>query len=85
LLSWRPQDYHRFHSPVDGKVVHMGATAGSQYWTVNPIAINSVANVFGENVRTHVSRLEPWGRVRASEGGERTHPDTCHDSSLGGG
>jgi len=59
-----PQDYHRFHSPVDGKIVHMGPTAGSQYWTVNPIAINSPANVFGENVRrVNVIESAEFGKV----------------------
>jgi len=46
-----PQDYHRFHAPVDGKVVSISPVVGKQYWTVNPVAINSPVNVFGENVR----------------------------------
>ncbi|KAK3269595.1 phosphatidylserine decarboxylase [Cymbomonas tetramitiformis] len=46
-----PQDYHRFHSPVDGKVVSLSPLLGTQYWTVNPIAINSPTPVFTENVR----------------------------------
>ncbi|RKP16959.1 hypothetical protein ROZALSC1DRAFT_31198, partial [Rozella allomycis CSF55] len=40
-----PQDYHRFHSPVDGKIP-------GDYFTVNPMAIRQKSvNVYTENVR----------------------------------
>lgn len=35
-----PQDYHRFHSPVDGVVTRIKHISG-QYYTVNPMAIRT--------------------------------------------
>lgn len=35
-----PQDYHRFHSPVDGVVTKIKHISG-QYYTVNPMAIRT--------------------------------------------
>jgi phosphatidylserine decarboxylase len=35
-----PQDYHRFHSPVDGVVTRIKHVSG-QYYTVNPMAIRT--------------------------------------------
>lgn len=46
-----PQDYHRFHSPVDGCVASISPIMGKQFWTVNPLAINSPVPVFSENIR----------------------------------
>jgi len=50
-----PQDYHRFHSPVDGRITNRHPIPGD-LWTVNPVAINMV-DVFTENKRTvtHIS------------------------------
>ncbi|KAK4522041.1 25S rRNA (adenine645-N1)-methyltransferase [Mucor velutinosus] len=48
-----PQDYHRFHSPVDGVVTKVKHISG-QYYTVNPMAIRTTIDVFGENARTIV-------------------------------
>lgn len=45
-----PQDFHRFHSPVDG-VCGKQVKISGKYYTVNPIAIRSALDVFGENVR----------------------------------
>ncbi|ETO17223.1 phosphatidylserine decarboxylase (predicted), partial [Reticulomyxa filosa] len=45
-----PQDYHRFHWPVSGKVTKITPVDGALY-TVNPIAINQPINVFTENKR----------------------------------
>ncbi|ETO27160.1 hypothetical protein RFI_09971 [Reticulomyxa filosa] len=45
-----PQDYHRFHWPVSGKVVKITPIDGALY-TVNPIAINQSINVYTENKR----------------------------------
>lgn len=45
-----PQDYHRFHSPVEGTVVALKEIAGELY-TVNPQAINEDLNVFTLNKR----------------------------------
>jgi len=46
-----PQDYHRFHVPVDCKVVSRQDISG-RYYTVNPIAINNDVDVYTENRRT---------------------------------
>ncbi|KAL9097905.1 MAG: hypothetical protein Q9165_000231 [Trypethelium subeluteriae] len=48
-----PQDYHRWHSPVDGKVVKITEITGT-YYTVNPQAINErgTLDVFCENRRS---------------------------------
>lgn len=45
-----PQDYHRFHMPVDG-VMGEPKTIEGEYYTVNPMAIRSALDVYGENVR----------------------------------
>lgn len=48
-----PQDYHRFHVPVDGVMAEPKTIAGN-YYTVNPMAVRSALDVFGENVRVLV-------------------------------
>ncbi|KAL4980796.1 phosphatidylserine decarboxylase-domain-containing protein [Aspergillus desertorum] len=48
-----PQDYHRFHIPVDG-VMGIPKTIEGEYYTVNPMAIRSALDVYGENVRVLV-------------------------------
>ncbi|KAL4809948.1 phosphatidylserine decarboxylase-domain-containing protein [Aspergillus unguis] len=48
-----PQDYHRFHIPVDG-VLGEPKTIEGEYYTVNPMAIRSALDVYGENVRVLV-------------------------------
>ncbi|KAL8708639.1 MAG: hypothetical protein Q9220_006464 [cf. Caloplaca sp. 1 TL-2023] len=45
-----PQDYHRFHIPVDG-VMGKPKLIEGEYYTVNPMAIRSALDVYGENVR----------------------------------
>lgn len=50
IFRLAPQDYHRFHSPCDatiGKPIYVDG----QYYTVNPMAVRSSLDVFGENVR----------------------------------
>lgn len=48
-----PQDYHRWHSPIDGTVEKVVDIPGA-YYTVNPQAINEsgVMDVFCENKRS---------------------------------
>jgi len=46
-----PQDYHRFHVPVDGKLKSLTPYPGT-YYTVNPIAIREDVDVYIENKRT---------------------------------
>lgn len=58
-----PQDYHRFHVPVDG-VMGEPKTIEGEYYTVNPMAIRSALDVYGENVRVIVPiDTETFGRV----------------------
>jgi len=45
-----PQDYHRWHYPIGGKVVNIEHIDGALY-TVNPIAINKTVDVYTENKR----------------------------------
>ncbi len=48
-----PQDYHRFHSPVSGKILHIDDVNGN-YYSVQPAVVNSKTNVFGRNKRVNV-------------------------------
>ena len=50
IFRLAPQDYHRFHIPVDG-VMGEPKTIDGEYYTVNPMAIRSALDVYGENVR----------------------------------
>ncbi|GAB5589507.1 phosphatidylserine decarboxylase [Umbelopsis nana] len=63
IFRLAPQDYHRFHSPVDGVVGDVKHIPG-QYYTVNPMAIRTTLDVYGENVRSVLSIDSPqFGRV----------------------
>ncbi|KAI9786990.1 MAG: hypothetical protein M1816_007741 [Peltula sp. TS41687] len=53
IFRLAPQDYHRFHIPVDG-VLDAPKTIAGEYFTVNPMAIRSALDVYGENVRVIV-------------------------------
>ncbi|KAG8526709.1 uncharacterized protein KY384_008138 [Bacidia gigantensis] len=53
IFRLAPQDYHRFHIPVDGIMGEPKLIAG-EYYTVNPMAIRSALDVYGENIRTCV-------------------------------
>ncbi|ELR04183.1 hypothetical protein GMDG_06605 [Pseudogymnoascus destructans 20631-21] len=53
IFRLAPQDYHRFHIPVDG-VMGTPKTIEGEYYTVNPMAIRSALDVYGENVRVVV-------------------------------
>lgn len=50
IFRLAPQDYHRFHVPVDG-IVGEPDWAEGEYYTVNPMGIRSSIDVFGENKR----------------------------------
>jgi len=45
-----PQDYHRFHIPIDCTIGHTTHIDGALY-TVNPVAIEHPVDVYTENVR----------------------------------
>jgi len=65
IFRLAPQDYHRFHSPVDGKIGPMTYISG-EYYTVNPQDIRTSLDVYGENVRKIVPIDSPqFGRVMA--------------------
>lgn len=53
IFRLAPQDYHRFHIPVSG-VLGEPKTIEGEYYTVNPMAIRSALDVYGENVRVLV-------------------------------
>lgn len=50
IFRLAPQDYHRFHVPADGTIGEPDWADG-EYYTVNPMAIRSAIDVFGENKR----------------------------------
>ncbi|EGW31095.1 uncharacterized protein SPAPADRAFT_156773 [Spathaspora passalidarum NRRL Y-27907] len=63
IFRLAPQDYHRFHSPVDGVIQSMKEIEG-EYYTVNPMAIRSELDVYGENIRTIIPiKTEHFGTV----------------------
>ncbi|KAK3722488.1 phosphatidylserine decarboxylase [Vermiconidia calcicola] len=53
IMRLAPQDYHRFHIPVDGIMGEPKLIEG-EYYTVNPMAIRSALDVYGENIRVCV-------------------------------
>ena len=53
IFRLAPQDYHRFHVPVDG-VMDTPKLIQGEYYTVNPMAIRSALDVYGENIRVVV-------------------------------
>jgi len=54
IVRLAPQDYHRFHFPVDGVVKSFENYPGN-YYSVNPIAVQSTDPVFTTNKRMHVT------------------------------
>ncbi|KAG8776582.1 hypothetical protein FRC12_000836 [Ceratobasidium sp. 428] len=63
IFRLAPQDYHRYHSPVDGVVGPMTYISG-EYYTVNPQAIRTQLDVYGDNARKIVPIDSPtFGRV----------------------
>lgn len=53
IFRLAPQDYHRFHCPVDG-IIGEHTSTGMAYFTVNPLAIRSTIDVYCDNVRVVV-------------------------------
>ena len=63
IFRLAPQDYHRFHVPVDG-IMGEPKSIGQDYYTVNPMAIRSNLDVYGENVRVLVPmQTKEFGQV----------------------
>ncbi len=57
-----PKDYHRVHSPLPGKIVSCRYIPGALY-SVSPIVVNNLANVFTTNERIPIYLETPHGLV----------------------
>ncbi|GAA5832441.1 hypothetical protein JCM5353_000310 [Sporobolomyces roseus] len=63
IFRLAPQDYHRYHSPIDGVMGREEYISGA-YFTVNAIAIRSPLSVYTENVRLVSEIVSPvFGKV----------------------
>lgn len=63
IFRLAPQDYHRYHSSVDGTIGKMNRIPG-EWYTVNPLAIRSHLDVYCENQRVVVPMDSPvFGKV----------------------
>lgn len=58
IFRLAPQDYHRFHCPCNAKIGKPIYVDG-EYYTVNPMAVRSSLDVFGENVRVVIPLESP--------------------------
>eukprot|EP01120_Amphizonella_sp_Union-15-10_P008327 TRINITY_DN2983_c0_g2_i1.p1 TRINITY_DN2983_c0_g2~~TRINITY_DN2983_c0_g2_i1.p1 ORF type:complete len:236 (+),score=30.98 TRINITY_DN2983_c0_g2_i1:1-708(+) len=59
-----PQDYHRFHFPITCRLAQRRDPQGSCYYTVNPVAVRNVIDVYSENKRVlSVLESKEFGRV----------------------
>ncbi|CAF2404568.1 unnamed protein product [Rotaria sp. Silwood2] len=55
IFRLAPVDYHRYHSPIGGRIgSHMRTVIGT-YYTVNPIAIKEKIDVLTKNQRTIIT------------------------------
>ncbi|KAI8902950.1 phosphatidylserine decarboxylase-domain-containing protein [Globomyces pollinis-pini] len=50
IFRLAPHDYHRIHIPIDGVIKSIKTIEGSHF-TVNPMAIRTIVDVYSENVR----------------------------------
>ncbi|GAB4331399.1 MAG: phosphatidylserine decarboxylase [Bacteroidales bacterium] len=67
LFRLSPPDYHRFHFPVDGRVIETLKINGN-YYSVNPIAIRDIIEIFWENKREWtLIETEEFGKVIMAE------------------
>ncbi|KAG7767787.1 hypothetical protein KL931_003600 [Ogataea haglerorum] len=63
IFRLAPQDYHRFHSSINGTITKTEKIDG-EYYTVNPMAIRSKLDVYGENSRVNIEIDSPeFGKV----------------------
>lgn len=63
ILRLCPADYHRYHFPVDGTIVESNDIKGALH-SVNPIALGSGHDVFGQNKRSYtLIETETFGTV----------------------
>merc|ERR1712154_98764 len=84
-----PQDYHRWHYPISGKVVNIEKIDGALY-TVNPIAVNKTVDVYSSNKRAIVE-IECGGKTgncimfviaAAMVGSYRLHRKDAEDPTI---
>ena len=65
ITSFRlsPQDYHRYHSPVEGRVKCYRSISGD-YYQVDPIALGSDVDILTRNYRVYlVIDTEAFGEM----------------------
>ncbi len=60
VIYLSPKDYHRVHSPVDGKVTWWSYLPGT-LWPVFPAAVRSITGLFAKNERTNAHIEGPTG------------------------
>ena len=64
-----PVDYHRFHFPVDGKIITSYAVTGA-FHSVNPIALKANSKILSENERyVTIFETKEFGQVAYVEVG----------------
>ncbi len=69
IVRLAPNDYHRFHFPVNGTVSPLVRISGS-YYSVNPLALRKMAEIFCLNKREFVIISSPlFGDVVMAEVG----------------
>lgn len=69
IIRLAPYDYHRFHFPVSGNITATKKIEGDLY-SVNPIALREMAEIFFLNKREYVSISTPhFGNVIMAEVG----------------
>ncbi len=69
IVRLAPVDYHRFHYPVDGRVVEEKKMAGS-YYSVNPLALRRRVELLCENERSYtVIDSDHFGKMVMAEVG----------------
>jgi len=62
IFRLAPQDYHRFHAPIDGTVESITAIPG-EYYTVNPMAVRENLDVLTDNKRVVTMVSTPVGKM----------------------
>ena len=69
VIRLAPYDYHRFHFPVGGRVSPVVRIKGD-YYSVNPIALHKMVDIFCRNKREYVVISNPvFGEVVMAEVG----------------
>lgn len=61
-LYLSPKDYHRIHMPCDGKLISMAYIPGKLF-SVNPLTVNNVPNIYTRNERVVVIFKTKFGTM----------------------